>query len=248
MKNLIYIFILVFLFSCDNENSGDCFQETGAIIQEEVSLGSFNKIVVNRDVELILKEGSQQEIIIETGKNLLNDVVAEVIDNQLVLTDNNTCNYVRSYGVTKVYVTAPNITEIRSSTQYDISSDGVLTYPSLRILSENFSQPSAFAVGNFNLEIDNNSFYVLFNGASNCFVSGKTNNLDVSFSAGGSRFEGENLIAQEVTFWNRGSNDMIVNPQQSITGRIVGVGNVISVNKPPVINVEAMYKGRLIFK
>ena len=248
MKHLIYIIAFVFLFSCDNENSSDCFQKTGELIQEEVEVLSFTKILVNRDVELILKEGSPQKVLIETGKNLFNDVEAVVIDNQLVLTDNNTCNYVRSYGVTKVYVTAPNITEIRSSTQYDISSDGVLTYPSLRILSEDFTQPGSFTDGNFNLEIDNNSFSVLFNGVANCYISGKTNNLEVSFSAGNSRFEGRNLVAENVTIWSRSTNDMIVNPQQSIKGRITSIGNVISVNKPPVIDVDELYKGRLIFE
>ncbi len=61
---------------------------------------------------------------------MLNDVDAIVVDGKLILTDNNSCNYVRNYGVTKIYITSPNITEIRSSTQYDVSSDGVLTYPS----------------------------------------------------------------------------------------------------------------------
>src|SRR5690606_14625748 len=110
------------------------------------------------------------EVIIETGKNLLNDVEAEVVDGQLILTDNNSCNYVRGYGITKVYVTSPNITEIRSSTQYDISSGGVLTYSSLTILSEDFNAPDTFTNGNFYLQIDNDTFSVVFNNLSNAYI------------------------------------------------------------------------------
>ena len=233
--------------ACNSEQTGDCFQTTGAIIQQEVLVSNFDKILVNRDIELIIKEGAEQKVVIETGKNLLNDVTAVITDGRLILTDNNGCNYVREYGVTKVYVTSPNITEIRSSTQYDVRSDGVLTYPVLTIFSEDFSAPESFTIGNFNLQINNNAFNVVFNNISNCYVSGSTNNLNVTFAAGISRFEGENIIAQHVTFWNRSSNDMILNPQQSINGLISGTGHVICVNQPPLVDVEERYKGRLIF-
>jgi hypothetical protein len=248
MRRLVYIVFVLLLASCNSENAGDCFQTTGPIIQEEVSLDTFDKILVNRDVELIVKDGTEQKVVIETGKNLLNDVEAIVTDGKLILSDNNSCNYVRDYGVTKVFVTSPNITEIRSSTQYDISSDGVLTYPSLTILSEDYNAPNTFTVGDFRLRIDNTSFSVVFNNLSNCYVSGSTTNLNVTYAAGLSRFEGRNLIAQKVSIWNRSSNDMIINPIQQITGKISGTGNVICVTRPPVVNVEEQYKGRLIFE
>ncbi len=205
-------------------------------------------ILVNRDIELIIKEGVTQSVIVETGKNLMNDIIAEVVDGRLTLTDNNTCNYVRDYGVTKVYITSANITEIRSSTQYEISSDGVLRYPSLTVLSEDFGAPGAFNVGDFRLQIDNTNFTLVFNNLSVGYISGQTDNLNITFAAGISRFEGRNLIAQKVTVSNRGSNDMIVNPQQEIKGKISGIGDVISVNVPPIIDVEEVYRGRLIFE
>ena len=248
MKRLIYILSFLLLFTCDSESTGDCFQKTGSTIQSEVTVTSFDKILVNRDIELIVKDGAEQKLIIETGDNLLNDVSAVVEGNRLILTDNNTCNYVRGYGITKVSVTAPNITEIRSSTQYDISSDGVLTYPSLRILSEDFGAPDSFTSGNFRLQIDNNSFSLTFNNLSNCFVSGSTENLNIGFFSGSSRFEGENLIAQNVTISHRSSNDMIVNPQQSLKGVLRGTGDLISKNTPPVVEVEQLYTGKLIFE
>jgi hypothetical protein len=248
MQKLKYIFVCLLVIACDSENAGDCFQKSGSIVQQDIVLDSFNKILVNRDIELILKEDASQKVTIQTGKNLLNDIVAQVIDGQLILTDNNTCNYVRDYGITKVYVSAPNITEIRSSTQYDVSSDGVLTYPNLVILSEDFVAPGSFNVGDFRLQINNTSLNVVFNNLSVCYVSGQTNSLNITFAAGTCRFEGRELIAQKVNFSNRSSNDIIVNPQQELSGVILGIGNVISVNTPPVVNVEALYRGRLIFE
>lgn len=247
MKKIVYILITFLALACNSEHSNDCIQATGAVVQQEVVLSSFDKILVNRNIELIIKDGVEQKVIIETGKNLLNDVEAIVFDGRLILTDNNICNYVRGYGVTKVYVTAPNITEIRSSTQYDVRSDGVLTYPTLTILSENYNAPDSFTIGNFYLQLNNDALNIVFNNLSNCYVSGATNNLNITFASGISRFEGANLIAQHVSLWNRSSNDMIINPQQSVTGLISGTGNVICVNQPAIVNVEQVYKGRLIF-
>ena len=248
MRGIIYLVLVLLMMSCNSENAGNCFQKTGTIIQEEITVDSFDKILVNRDIELIIKEGIEQKVVVETGKNLLNDVEVIVAEGRLILTDNNSCNYVRDYGITKIYITSPNITEIRSSTQYDVSSDGVLTYPSLTILSEDFNEPETFTNGNFRFEIDNAAFRLVFNNLSNCFVSGKTNNLNITFAAGTSRFEGRNLIAQKVQLWNRASNDMIVNPQQEIKGKISGTGDVISTNRPPIVEVEEVYKGKLIFE
>ena len=236
------------IFACDSENAGDCFQTTGTIIQQEFTVTGFNKILVNRNVELIIKEGSTEKVVVETGKNLLNDVQVEVVDNQLILTDDNICNFVRDYGVTKVYVTAPNITEIRSSTQYDIKSDGVLTYPNLTVFAEDFSEPETVTSGNFYLDIDNERLTVVFNNLSNAFITGKTNNLQVTLASGLSLFDASELIAQNVSISNRSSNDIIINPQLKLTGKISGVGNVIALNKPPIVEVEEVYKGRLIFK
>jgi hypothetical protein len=80
------------------------------------------------------------------------------------------------------------------------------------------------------------------------FISGFVNNLFIGFYSGDTRFEGANLIAQNIDIFQRSSNDMIVNPQQSLTGEIRGTGDVISLNRPPIVEVEEFYTGKLIFE
>ena len=40
---------------------------------------------------------------------------------------------------------------------------------------------------------------------------------------------------------------MIVNPQASLTGILRGTGNIISVNVPPIVDLERIYTGQLFF-
>ena len=248
MKKILLIFIGVLLLSCDKENANDCFQKTGGIISQEIVVTDFTRIKVNRDVELVLKEGATQKVVIETGENLLKDVFAVVSGNQLVLTDSNTCNYVRDYNVTKVFVTAPNITEIISSTQFQISSDGVLNYPIINVSSEDYTDSSVIAVGTINLTLNSQDVKVVGNNLTFFELSGVTENLNVNFAAGDGVFNGAGLIANEVNVFHRGTNNVIVNPQNVLEGRLVSTGNLISVNYPPLVDVEVLYTGSLIFQ
>ena len=246
MKKIIYICVFL-VFACNSEDANDCFQTSGSIIQQEVEVSDFERILVNRDIELIISEASDYKVTIETGENLLNDVKAEVIGNRLVLTDGNTCNYVRDYGITKIYVEAPNLTEIRNSSQYEVSSNSTLTYPSLNLISEDYNENVEFTVGDFRLVVNSENLNIISNNISSFYIEGTAENLFVGFFAGSGRFEGENLVAQNIEVNHRGSNDMIVNPIQSLTGELRGTGNVIAVNEPPIVDVERIYTGQLIF-
>ena len=241
--------ILLFSFiSCDSENASDCFQETGAIVKEEVNVDAFSAITVFENVALVIKQGDTQKVEIETGENLRNEVDAVVEDGNLLLTDTNDCNYVRDYGTTVVYVTTPNLTSIRSSTGFPITSDGVLSFDSLNLLSESFTNPEAETTdGEFTLELNVTSLSITSNGISYFKLKGTAESFNISIAAGDSRIEAEELIAERVNLNHRGSNDLLVNPQASLTGVLRGTGDVQSFNRPEIVAVEELYNGRLIF-
>lgn len=248
MKKLMYIVLVIVICACDNDSVNDCIQTAGTIVLEERSIDAFEKIRVNRNIEMILKQEEDFKVVVESGVNLLNDIDVIVVGNTLQLTNNNTCNYIRDYGLTKIYVSAPNVSEIRSSTQYEISSQGVLNFENVTLLSEDFYAPGTFITGDFKLQLVSNEINVVTNNLSSLYLSGTTEKLVVNFASGAGRFFGENLIAQNVFIFHRGNNDMIVNPQTSISGKLVSTGNVIAVNQPSIIEVEELYTGRLIFQ
>lgn len=236
------------LLACDTENANDCFQKSGAIITEEISVPLFTQIVVNRDVELVLIEGVNQKVIVETGENLLNDISVTVVNEQLILKENNTCNFVRNYNITKIYVTSPNITKIISSTQFKVRSEGVLSYPNLDVYSEDFSDSSVIAVGEVELTLNSQNINVVGNNLTTFSLNGVTENLSVSLYAGDGIFNGANLAANKVTVFHRGTNKMIVNPQIELKGKMVGTGNLISKNHPSIVDVLQLYTGILVFE
>lgn len=248
IKKLTYLVIFISIFSCSSEDANDCFQNAGTTIQKEILVSDFERILVNRDVELIINEAANFSVIVETGENLLNDVEVIVVGNQLQLTDNNTCNMVREYGTTKMYVSAPNIKEIRNSSQFDVSTSGVLNYPELKLISENFNEADAFTIGDFRMTLNVSELTITSNNLSSFYISGAAENATIGFFSGIGRFEGRDLIAQKVSIYHRGSNDIIVNPIQELKGDLYGTGNLISVNTPSVLEVTQHYQGRLILE
>lgn len=248
MKNFVCLVVVVFLVSCNGENVPDCFQNSGYIVQQEFDVEYFDKITVFERIELVVKDDPVPKVVVETGKNLMNDIKVRVEDGRLILINNNACNLTRDYGITKVYVSSPNLTEIQNSSGLNVMSDGILNYANLRLISEDYNYPSVTHTdGDFNLKVNCNKINVVFNNLSNLFIEGSVNDLHLVFASGDSRFEGANLIVQNIDIFQRSSNDMIVNPQQSLKGEIRGTGDVISLNRPPIVEVEQFYTGKLIF-
>ncbi|MBS9462303.1 DUF2807 domain-containing protein [Flagellimonas sp. 389] len=237
------------LVSCNGENAPDCFQNAGDLIREPVEVSDFLNITVFENINLVLRQGEEQVVEIETGEFLRNEVSAVVEGNRLVVKNSNGCNFFREYGLTTIYVTSPNIEEIRSSTGLLISSEGILNYPNISLISESFTDSEAETTdGSFDLNVNSEIVRITTNGIAYFKLGGTTNNLSITIAAGDSRIEAENLVAQNVSINHRGSNDTFVNPQQRISGVIRGVGDVICNNRPPEVEVEELFNGRLIFR
>ena len=247
MRYTFYIGLFIILFSCNNDSAPDCFQNTGDIIEQEFVVDAFDKITVFEGVELIITDAPTQNVVVQTGEYLLSDVKVSVVEGRLILKDENGCNIARDYGVTKVFVSSPNIVEIRNSSNFTVSSNGVLNYSELNLLSENFGNEGEYsAIGDFNLQVNCDELQLVFNNLSTAYISGSVTDLFVGFYSGDSRFEGANLIAQNIQIYQRSSNDMILNPQLSLTGEIRSTGDVILVNEPPEMSVQVFYTGQII--
>ena len=250
MKRVLYgLMIIFFVTACDSENAWDCVKTSGSIVQEEVDLEFFDKLEVRHRVQLIVKQGDEQKVILESGENLLNKISLNVNDSILKIENKNACNLTRDYGITKVYVTSPNIVEIRNGSGLTVLSDGVLSYPKLELVSEDVTfQDEIHTVGDFQLNLEVDVLNMNANGKSNFFIKGKANQAFVGFFSGDSRFEGRDFLVEEFRFFHRSSNKIIVNPQQALRGKIYSVGDVISINQPPIVEVDQFYTGRLIFE
>lgn len=244
---LVWMGLAATLWGC-GENAPDCLQAAGETVRETVAVPAFTDITVYENIRLVVRQGPTQQVEIETGKNLLPEVTAEVRDGVLALRDANGCNLFRRYGQTTIRVTTPELRTLRSSTGWPVSSEGVLAFEDLRLIVESFNNPETETTdGSFELDLNTQSVQIVANGIANFRLSGQTGRLSINIAAGDSRVEARGLRAGEVQIDHRGSNDLEVYPLQRLSGRIRGYGDVFSYNRPAEVTVEELYRGRLLF-
>lgn len=249
MKKISYLLVLIFFLACNSEDAPNCFQKEGTIITTTFDMPSFQKIRIEDDVSLVIRQGDVQEVLIETGENLLNDVSVTVEDETLVVRDNNRCNLVRDYGITRAIVTVPNLIEIRNSSEYNVVSEGVLRFNFLQLVSNTTGGiEDTRKSGDFTLTIECADFRVAANGFSAFYIDGYAEKAILSFEDEVPLFEGADLLVDDLRILHRSANRMVVNPRERIRGEIRGTGDVIAVNRPPVVTVEEIFTGRLIFQ
>ena len=250
MKKLVFLILSTFLLSsCDTEDAPGCFKKAGEIIQDEVAVDVFNEIIVYERVKLFIKQGPVQKVVIETGENLRKDVSVEVIDNRLSIRNENSCNLVRDYELTKVYVTIPDLTWLQNSSGSAIESIGTLKLNNLWLRSVNQENDLTIHTdGDFILDLDVENLRITNDNVSNYFLKGKVENFNVFFAAGDSRLDAPELLVQHYEIFHRGTNKMILFPVQSLKGELRSSGNVIAKNRPPIVSIEEFYTGRLIFE
>ncbi len=227
----------------------DCVKSSGEIILKEFSVPEFDKIIVYNGISLVITQGESYKVEVKTGSNLIDDITVNVTNGMLVLKDNTTCNWVRDYGQTTVYVTTPKLSEIYSKTEKNITSNGELNFPNLKLVAmDEHDHYEGTGTGDFMLDINNESLVIEANNISQFVISGKTKNFYIGVYDGNGIVNAQNLVANEINFYQRGTNIILVNPINSLKGEIYSYGNVISLSKPAIVEVTEHYKGKLIFE
>ena len=249
MRIVVSILFVLFFTSC--EKPFDCVKSSGKLTTKVYEELTFTKIIVHKGIALVITQGDNYKVEVQTGENLINDIEVKNEGNTLTLADNTTCNWVRDYGETVVYITAPNLTDIYCKTEKEITSNGVLKYENLHLVSMNSVDGYiGVGTGDFILQVDCENLVIENNEVSRYYISGKANNASVNFYEKDGIFKGENLSCNNMSIFHRGSNDMFIYPILSLYGDIYNVGNVYSYSRPSDENIKVTshYKGKLIFK
>lgn len=241
MKKLILIISLHILFAaCDTSNAPDCLKTSGKIIENTIELDEFTSLQINNEFDVVLEQSPLQEVLLITGENLVSEINFDLADEKLTISDQNSCDWVRDYIFPKVIIRHPGLSEIRQNGGGSISSLDTLILNELLLISEN-------STGTFDLRLRCDKLVIVNNDLSNYHISGETNSLEVGFFSGDGRFEGSDLSTVNANVFHRGTNDIIVNVSEKLTGRILATGDIIYVgNEPNSIDVSDENRGSLI--
>lgn len=244
LRITFYIFLLL-LASCNNDLTPECFKNMGSIITYDVLVSDFTSINVGVGVELIITEGPEQKVTIQTGENIEEYISAQVNNSELLIKNDNNCNWVRDYKSTTVYITTPHLERVYSASQFAVKSNGILNFPTLSLQSGIYNETAS---GTFEMEVNCQNLTIDDNQACYFIINGAVEKLAVNFYAGDARFDGSGLTAQKMQVFHRSTNDIIANVQQEVTGTLYSTGNLVLKNHPPVVTVNSIYTGQVVYE
>ncbi len=224
--------------SCDSENAFGCFKKPGELIEQEIQLDSFIIIKAFDEVDIYLINSTEQRIVIKAGKNLIPQIHLTVEDRTLTITNDNSCNWVRSPENPGVYIFSNNISGIEIFDFANIYSKETLILENLSIFSD--------GTGNFDMNIDLDSLFVESKYISNFTFSGNADFLDLIITAD-SRFLARNLSAIDIIIDHNGSNRVELYPVNKLEGIIQSTGNVYYFHEPETLDVTVRSTGQLIY-
>ena len=236
---LILVSVLCF-GSCKKENLCDCFKSTGKIVSEERPAEAFSNIYLSDNVNLFLLQDSTYSIRVEAGKNLLPLIKTRVEEGSLYISNNNKCNWVRSYKPqVNVYVKMPGMSYLGYSGCGDITMENTFVGDSLWIDSKNGS-------GTVNLDLKTRICYLIINtGPCDVISKGSTDELQV-YHNGHGMVHCENFQTFYTYVTNKNTGNCYLNIRNILLYNILWSENIYYTRIPPQKKKKNSGSGNII--
>lgn len=104
MKTVLYISVILIIFSCKKAEDRSCFKCTGDVISKEVFLEDFDKMHLGPHIRYELVQDTINKLVITGGSKLVNLISSSITESELIIENKNRCNFLRSYKKGEVLV------------------------------------------------------------------------------------------------------------------------------------------------
>ena len=214
---------------CKKENMCDCVKSTGDMVKEKRSLDDFNKIEVRKNVVVTLYQDTVCYVEVEAGSNLVGLIRTDVEDGILKITNDNTCNWVRSYDK-EVHATVhlKNLVQLDHYGSKEINCANVLTADVIDVYENNSAD--------IHLNIQARQVWARqMIGGGDIYLTGAA---VFSYHYGGSfgYIYAKGLICDSVLVDHRGTGDVHVSPTVWMKVNIEDRGNVYYSGNPQLLS------------
>ena len=239
--NIVLLLLIVFTFSsCKKKDLGDCFKSTGDVVEQERDVGEFNTIIVNNNVSLILIPSESNMLTVSAGENLLDKIITEKQGDSLIISNNNSCNWVRDFSVPiTVFIPVNQLKEINYRSIGDINCTDTIYSDTLTI---------NVLEGSGTLNILTHAYKVnaaLQYGTADIMISGRCH-LSFVYSASFGLIDNRGLMCNQVYVGNKSSNDIYLRVDKYLGATIEGIGNIYYTGNPESFSFNQVGSGNLI--
>ncbi|MCR9171132.1 MAG: DUF2807 domain-containing protein [bacterium] len=187
----------------------------GNVTKVDRKVGSFKEIEINGVIDVILTQGNQEKVVIETDSNLQEQIETEVSGELLIISTKKGS----MKKVTKMiaHVTVKDLSKIKNSGVGDITCENAIKSNSLELDVNN--------VGDIDLQLDCVALEVDFRGVGDLKLEGTAKTATVK-SSGVGNIKAYGLDVATMKMKHTGVGNALIYVSEDLTLKYSGVGNV----------------------
>ena len=207
--------------------SAQSISGSGNVVEKDRNISGFTAIQVSSGVDVHIKQGNSDKVIVKTDDNLQDRIKTELSGGTLKITAKGSIRKAKAFDV---YITAKDLTEISASSGSDVEGDGTLAFDKLRL---NMSSGS-----DVELSIDAKELHCELSSGSDADLDGKVGKLVVKAS-GGSDLKAKGLQVQDCKLRVSGGSDAFVNVNGDLDMEASGASDIHYSGSPSVVHSKA---------
>jgi hypothetical protein len=225
--------------SCEKENMGDCFKSTGKLTVENRTLPAFQKVNLDDRINMTYVFSQEYKVVISAGENLMDEIKTEVKNGELIIRNENRCNWVRSYKKeVNLTLYAPDINA------FDFAGSGKVTFQDT-LKTASFRLNLFDASGSFDLLFAGNYIELKSHtGPGDITARGSCREL-IAYLNGNGQLNASGLSGDSGLIINQNTGDIQVNLNHQFKAEIRGAGNIYYLGNPE-IRLDKTASGKLI--
>ena len=231
---MLFVTLLLGISSlCATCNIGPGVYGDGNVLKETRKVSSFDRIEVSGAFDVILKQGTTEEVVVEADANLLPVIRTVVEGNTLIIETRKPVHHVTTM---KVFITVKDLKHIEVSGAVNIQTDGRITEPELSIEASGASDSKLdIAVTKLRLECS---------GASKMKFTGTAGDVNMELSGAADIFAFE-LPAESYEIGISGAGNAQINVSRKIHAEISGAGSVKYKGSPTEVDQSVSGAGSI---
>lgn len=215
-KEIFYAAFIAAIFFASCINMGERVNGSGNIKSENRNISEARKIKVSGDMDVYIEQGPTS-VKVEGDDNVLQYIETVLNDNWLEIRTRDNIHLNTSKPV-KVYVTTPEITDLKVSGSGNIKSNPQFS-------TDNNTSFSISGSGDITAAIHAPKVETNISGSGNLHISGETKNVEIHISGSGN-YDGPGLKAENANVSIAGSGDAELFADNKLKASVAGSGNV----------------------
>jgi hypothetical protein len=233
---LLFIILISLLWGCKKPG---CLGNAGDYITATVTLGTFNKVILENNIDLVLTQGYEEKIVIKAPKNIVPNITTGISNGILTISNSGNCRWARSPGEkVSVQLFFKKINKIIYEGSGDITNTDTLKLDTLQFEANE-------GAGNVSLTVNNKltESYVLLEN-TDIKWHGKTENC-IMYNNPKGKTDMSDFSVRNMWVTYGGVVDCYVNVSEYLQAIIEYKGNIYYRGNP-VVQASYYNLGRLI--